>query len=247
MTAMDNEAFKPEKSEEEYHFSETETTSAFTEVPSKKNIFERIKRKNFIIAFIVIIVVLGIYKLMDVLFTSNSLHAKPKQSVVANKQPIAITTTPVAPIQAPQQSSQQVAIDTFKEKLNSIETNNQASIDKLSAQTSELQNTLSNLDARLNSLNTAVQDLVAQQQIAAKKIAKQKLSTKSQYVAPKPIYYVRALVPGRAWLETQHGKTVTVSLGDNLPGYGVVTLIDTNQGTLTTSSGAIIGYSPEDS
>lgn len=64
--------------------------------------------------------------------------------------------------------------------------------------------------------------------------------------APKPVYYVRAIIPGRVWLTLQDGSTLTLGLGDKLAGYGVITAIDPSQGTITLSSGAIIGYNPDD-
>lgn len=257
MIAMDNETFKSEKMEDEYHFSEAESIPTFTETAPKKNILADIKRKHFIIAFVAIVLILGVYKLVNVIFTSNNSQANKSQQVssVINKQQqveqvanAKQVVTPVMPMQQTQEFHQQVST-LINERLSSIESQNQANLDKLSSQINELQNTVTNLDERLNKLSNIAQDLITQQQqIAAQKMAvKQKTLIKKQVVIPKPIYYVRAVVPGRAWLETQHGKTITVSLGDNLPGYGVITAIDTNQGTLTTSLGAIIGYSPDDS
>lgn len=75
--------------------------------------------------------------------------------------------------------------------------------------------------------------------------AKTKLSERKK-LAPKPIYYVRAIIPGRVWLTLQDGSTLTLGRGDKLAGYGVITAIDPNQGIITLSSGAIIGYNPDD-
>lgn len=254
---MDNENFRPDKADEEYHFSETDNTTAFTDLPPiKKNILERIDRKNVIIAIAVIVAVFVVYKLVSSIFTSSSTQqSKPARPLTTNTQsvvtpPAAQQISPLSSQQSPPIGQHQTAVTTaINEKLTALEANSQANLDKLSSQVTSLQNTLSNLEERLNSLNNTVQDMVnqQQQQLAKKVQAQEKLRAKKMRAVTKSIYFVRAIVPGRAWLLTQSGSTVTVSVGANLPGYGTVVLVDPNQGTVTTSSGAIIGYSPGDS
>lgn len=53
-------------------------------------------------------------------------------------------------------------------------------------------------------------------------------------------YTVRAVVPGRAWLSASNGETMTIAVGDKLPGYGDVVDINSMNGTVVTSSGAVI-------
>lgn len=265
---MDNESFKPEQSEEEYHFGETETVapaafSATEAAPSKATVFERIKRKNIFIAIIVIVLVLSVYKLLDVLFISSSSHEKHKNtpSAIATK-PTTIAPTPTvsaptpASISAPVTSAQPVmpshSAETVTEsavtnRLSALEQQNsaaQAALDKLTAQMTEMQNSLVGLDSKVAVISDALQKLVQQQQAVKQAQEQKKQAAKA---IPKPIFYVRAMIPGRAWLITQDGSTITVSVGDTIPGYGVVDAIDSNQGTVTMSSGAIIGYSPNDS
>lgn len=55
-------------------------------------------------------------------------------------------------------------------------------------------------------------------------------------------YEVQAIVPGRAWLLTKEGNTLTVAVGDSLPGDGIVVGIDVLSGVVTTSSGKILTY-----
>jgi hypothetical protein len=61
------------------------------------------------------------------------------------------------------------------------------------------------------------------------------------------VYHLKALIPGRAWLQTREGATATVTLGDRLPGYGIIQTINTDSGIVTTSSGNVIVYGPKDS
>jgi len=69
-----------------------------------------------------------------------------------------------------------------------------------------------------------------------------KVFTKRRIKVVLPIYYLQGMVPGRAWLVLENGNTVTVDVGDTLPGYGKVTEISPVQGLVRTSNGAIIRY-----
>ena len=64
---------------------------------------------------------------------------------------------------------------------------------------------------------------------------------------PAVYYYIQAVIPGRAWLVSSQGATITVREGTSVPGYGVVKLIDPNQGRVLTSSGRSITFSQQDS
>ncbi len=51
---------------------------------------------------------------------------------------------------------------------------------------------------------------------------------------------IHAIIPGRAWLRTQEGKTLSVAEGDMLGEYGKILKIDAPTGTVITSSGVTI-------
>lgn len=236
--------------DEEYHFSsETETPSAFVPLVEKKSFFERIKRRNIFVLIAIIIVIFVAYKFMDVI-TGGSLHRTVAKPVATVTPPVEPTfPAPVAEVALPPQPT------AVEKRLNALESQHadyQAGLDKLNTQVTDIQNSLSDLNAHLSSLNEAIQAIgsqLAQQQaeLAARAAAKIKATHVRVIHIVKPIYFVRAMIPGRAWLITGSGETITVSLGDELPGYGTVQVIDPNQGTITTSAGAIIGYSPGDS
>ncbi len=48
---------------------------------------------------------------------------------------------------------------------------------------------------------------------------------------------MQAIIPGRAWLKSDSGDTVTVAEGDLLKGYGRVTKIDPYDGVVTIDNG----------
>jgi outer membrane murein-binding lipoprotein Lpp len=55
-----------------------------------------------------------------------------------------------------------------------------------------------------------------------------------------PSVVVHAIIPGRAWLKTKDGSTITVTEGDNLEHYGKILVIDAPNGVVITSSGATL-------
>lgn len=55
-----------------------------------------------------------------------------------------------------------------------------------------------------------------------------------------PTLTVHAIIPGRAWLKTRDGRTITVTEGDPVEGYGKVLAIDAPSGVVMTSSGVIL-------
>lgn len=259
---MDNETFKPDPTEEEYHFSpEGETTNAFTATDTtadaaKTNVVERLKRKNILIVLGVIVVAFSVYKLFDVLLATHVTPHEPATPVVATPAfPTAAQLAPTATSATPAPALPQASVVT-NSRLSDLESKQaeyQAGLDKLNSQMNEIQSSLTSMDAQLSSLSTSVQTLATQfaaqqaEVAAAKQAAEKRLVQRKARPVIKPVYYVRSMIPGRAWLATGDGGTVTVSVGDNLPGYGVVQVIDPVQGTLTTSAGAIIGFSPGDS
>jgi intracellular multiplication protein IcmG len=136
----------------------------------------------------------------------------------------------------------------------------QQSMDRQSLQTVQ-----QSLNTRLNSLEQSQQNLIRAFNQLSSKVGsmttqmKQGVGQARAHAAPtltrevpkamlaKPIvkrtsYFVEAVVPGRAWLQTSNGRTVTVTIGERLNGYGLVTLIDPYTGNVKTSSGAMIRY-----
>ena len=59
-------------------------------------------------------------------------------------------------------------------------------------------------------------------------------------------YHLKAILPGRAWVESSEGEAETVSVGDSIENYGQVTAIDPDQGIVSTASGKMIRYGERD-
>ncbi len=56
-------------------------------------------------------------------------------------------------------------------------------------------------------------------------------------VEPKIAFTVQAIIPGRAWLKSDSGDTVTVAEGDALKGIGRITKIDPYDGIVQIDTG----------
>lgn len=238
-----------ESQEEEYHFGEPETSptnySAAAAAVKGKSSFSKNK---LLLVIVLATVIFALYKLLDILIFSRTTPAKPITHTTTVVPPPAPVQAPVAVTPAPVLAIPSRVEDKLRD-LDQQTTTNQTAIDKLSSQMTDLQNTLTGLTERMTSLNDAVtainSRLEAQAQAAAAAMERRRM--RHVRVVPVPVYYVTAMVQGRAWLIGAGGRIITVRVGDDLPGYGTVRSIDPTQGVITLSTGAIIGYSPEDS
>ena len=229
----DDEEYQLQEPESPTHFS---TANASAETSGA--LFERIKRQHIVLGFIFIFLVFGVYKLINGFF-----HVLAKQQTVAKvqKQTPKINALNTHP---------EVKTDVATSRLDHLaqgQLDVQSAIQSLDLQLSGIQTTLANLNNQLAQVNDEVQSLHAGQETLIQNQTKPaKKVTEAKKTPPKPIYYVRAIIPGRVWLTTPEGSTLTLGVGDKLAGYGVVDSINPDQGTVTLDSGAVIGYSPDD-
>ncbi len=120
---------------------------------------------------------------------------------------------------------------------------NSAKIRNIEDELNRIQSLASKTDEVVNNLNRVVSELsknVQQLTLERKAVAKVKK------IKPKITYHVRAIVPGRAWLEAEDGTTVTVRPGSKLNNYGTVTKIDAHEGTVRTDLGFVIKHGVND-
>lgn len=113
-------------------------------------------------------------------------------------------------------------------------------------QLSTLQNDITMLSKAMQQLSEQVdtirsyqerQEIRRQQQIHTREAP----SSKGESSAEKlPSLTVYAIIPGRAWLRSANGKTLTVTEGDPIGEYGKVLKIDASSGVVITTSGATL-------
>lgn len=219
-------------------------------------------RRNALIAVGAIAFLMIMYKLLGGLFSGKSNNVRKNNIPTAPVTQIAPTPVSQQPPQVitpqPVQPVQDTALKQQVESIGASQQNLQSQVSSLSEQLNSVNNNVNNLAAQVNQLNQTVTNLTNQ------------LSRQSEVInmliertKPKPvkhvrrprylnnsqpnIYYINAVIPGRAWLIGTNGSTLTVREGTKISGYGVVRLIDSMQGRVLTSSGRVIRFSQDDS
>ena len=187
----------------------------------------------------------------------------PIQAVTTMQAPARAATTKQAPIQAvtTTQAPAQARTNISNQQLAALQSQSQqsqAQVSALQTQMNDLANSVSTVQASLTAINAQLQTITntlqAQQaEIAALKPRPRPRPKRLVKVHPVvivkappaplgPVYYVRAMIPGRAWLAEPNGNTITVSLGDKLYSYGIITKMDPGRGAVFTSSGIVFRY-----
>lgn len=103
-----------------------------------------------------------------------------------------------------------------------------------------LTKTISSVEEQMTQINNALQTLVSASKPSASSNVRS-MDT-SPTIARASSYYVQAIIPGRAWLKANNGQIITVALGDGIPGFGNVTIIDPQNGFVRTDAGITINY-----
>lgn len=261
---QDNEEYKFEDLDVENTdvFEENTETSFSTEntdvaAKSQPNLNSRLIIRNALIVLGGIIFMMVLYKFIaSVFFGKKTIE---KAAVVA--PPVTTVTLPPEPIPKPLVQAESTLVPSvdkdINQKLSVLEvsqqslrsdissTNNQlnginSNLSTINSKFAELNATINSLAAKIEEQSHQIDQLTAHRQV--KKI-RHRVRTTVHY----PKYFLQAVIPGRAWLIATNGATLTVREGNTLAGYGVIKLIDPNQGRVITSSGQIIKFSQEDS
>lgn len=255
--------------EEEYHIPEQDYSPATDQIPEMPHVPAQGGNstlvRRVVIAAMVMVSIWGMHKIYTAV-----MHGKNKnQNITGLTTPTPIaevsTTKPTfspAPTSAAASQAQAAGAvvakiaNTVESRVSNIEETNaevQAQVERINANVADIQSTLANLSAQMSAMNNTVQDLsaqVSQQQtqmqlatvMQEEKKAKQRaVAKKMGGTAPaRTVYYLQAMVPGRAWLVSDKGSMLTVKIGDLVPGYGEVVSIDTNLNAVTTSNDSVI-------
>ena len=114
---------------------------------------------------------------------------------------------------------------------------------------SAMTSSIDDLKQSMESMNEKIEQQ-SQQVTRLKSVKRTKVSASAPVSraakTPRTRYFVQAIIPGRAWLMSSQGKTLTVSRGSAVPGYGDVRLINSKLGRVFTSSGRVIQFSQAD-
>ena len=216
--------------------------------------------RNALIAVVLVIAAMLIYKFMGSFFTKKTpvTASAPDIMPIVKQPPVVVEQPPVAaPVQAPSQPSPDYA--ELNQKISSLDLNQQT----LRSDMNGMNNQLGGINSNINNLNAKIADLSQLVATLSSKVEEQsnqiahllvvrtappKIShVVKRVTVPQLSYYIQAAIPGRAWLIASNGSTLTVREGTNIVGYGRVKLIDPNQGRVLTSSGRVIRFSQQDS
>lgn len=239
------------------HMPEYETTPASEGTASQPGAAKfDIKKINWKRIGVPIGILVGIFIVYNVIgfFSGNKNKRDTEADLAALQQQQAkpIQTMPQVQTITPQPAMTSAVTD----QLNQLQASIGQKIDAYSAQASSNRDQIASVNdavvktqqdvAVVNNnivqLANAIQAMEAQLQ----KLTAPKVKVKKKVVAPPIAYHVRAIVPGRVWLESADGKGVTLKVGDSLEGYGTVQVISPRQGMVVMSNGAIIQYGVND-
>lgn len=262
--------------EEEYIFSEDEQqadtfdstdtskkSSTDTGSVSIKESLLKTWRRNLFIGIGLVIVIFLVYKVVSIFFqpsNTNQITKIPSVITASAKPKIQMGTVNLPTKSTESSSAIHQAVNNYNQnrgedsRLVKLETSAQT----INAEVTDLQNSTQNLQASMDSVNTQLSQLNATLAVLTDKIQAQenKIVASKKKVKPRVItapkivkqelYYVLAIVPGRAWLKGSNGDTITVGAGTEIPGHGRVVNIDSQLGYVTTDSGSVIRYAPSD-
>lgn len=245
---------KPSDLEYEYsedHDQEQETEPEETKTPATAGSkpLGGFSRKKIIIWILIITLVIGIFQYL----THKKETAPRVPKVEAESTQKNIRQAPATSAEKNQQNLSMPEVNVNRNlqvKYDAEIRDLQAGLQNVNRSVGELQNTLITLTSSVETLSTQVQALSKAQQAAP--VNQEYVPTEPGKAPPhkhviKTVYHLKALIQGRAWLESADGKVITVKVGDTLAGYGTIDNIDTEAGKVDTSSGSIIHYGPNDS
>jgi intracellular multiplication protein IcmG len=119
---------------------------------------------------------------------------------------------------------------TYAQKINDYGNQTKA----LQDQVQTLSNKVANMESQLNQL---VQLLTRQQGMLNSSAAPPQPVQPQIAELPRVAYNVQAIIPGRAWLKSDNGETLTVAEGDVIKEVGRVTKIDPYDGLVEINTG----------
>lgn len=200
------------------------------------------RRVLLLLGFIAAIII--VYLILSYANSQRNTDLSQPTAPVASIPPTTQSVAVQQPIQAQPITVDNPTTDATVQRLTLQNQANQQTIAGMQAQIQQLQ-------SQLNDLTNSIATIGNQIQVLANEIRAigldRTVGGRSTSLSQGIVYHVKAMVPGRAWLEAPNGRATTVTIGDRLPGYGIIQMININQGIVTTSSGAVIEHGSRDS
>jgi intracellular multiplication protein IcmG len=199
------------------------------------------------------------YQLISSFFTSNRAEQNDIEPVAVSNKPLNTIQTPTQPTAKsfPQEQTSQLEVNKKLSTLERDQSTMSTNIQTINTQVTTVTSSIADVSAKITELNasiSAMNNKIDEQTREIERLVTAK-AKKNHIARPHfsnannqpDVYSLQAVIPGRAWLITNNGATLTVREGTSISGYGIVKLIDPQQGRVITSSGRIIRFSQVDS
>ena len=210
-----------------------------------REIISKVNKRKLLTPIVIVVAILVVYAMFNFYGSKKTSAVEQERLVKQTAAPPAVTTAPTTeqqPLVHAQLETEANVLPQELEKLSHDLTANQKQIAKLDDAISQTQQEISAVSSKLDQLTAAMQQLL----LEVEKLKPPKAPQKKQVSKPIPIYHIRAIVPGRVWLESSDGQSVTLRVGDILEGYGRVEAISPRQGVVVMSNGTYIQYGEND-
>ncbi|MDF1796612.1 MAG: hypothetical protein P1U63_08770 [Coxiellaceae bacterium] len=197
--------------------------------------------------FIIVLVVIIIFIVLRVVSSNRKAKTKVATKQPAVTQPVQTAAAPVDNnINSQQANIVQGEVSTLQTKVS----DNSSSINQIEQQLNKLQNSIDGVANSRGNVNEAIAQLALQvKQLAAEIKKRPTAQVKTVVSVPRiapVVYYLRAIVPGRAWIYGTNKRTASIMVGDRVKQYGRVLAINAPEGMVVTSSGKMIEFSSSD-
>ena len=220
-----------------------------------KNILKNIDWKRFARPVLMLFVILLVYVGFN-FYSSRKNQISEQKKVMMQEGAVLVQQSGVSPMPAQSSAPTSAVFDVgvSNDQVAQVQNAVQQKIDSVVQQLVSGQERISNLNESISktgqdisAINQKIEHLTVATQQMLLEIEKMKVPPKKKKVSKPPVAYnVRAIVPGRVWLESADGKGVTLRVGDKLEGYGEVRVIAPRQGMVIMSNGSIIQYGVND-
>lgn len=260
----------PESFGDDYQISLDPSNPDFNTEAEEPQIYEPPKKPRDINIKRIVFITIGVLVLSLFAYQFVSSVVNKPETIVAKPaiKPQTLAPPPSAPIlQKPPPAAVVVETKTdkissgFEQRLSTLEQgqqnlmatmngiNNQldafnTNTQEIAPKIAELRQMLTSLTAQVARQSNEITALTFITKTKPKRKPKVKLQREQLRTA---LFYIQAIIPGRAWLIAENGSTITVREGTPILGYGVVRVIDAQRGRVITSSGKIIRFSQQDS
>ncbi len=221
--------------------SHGEQTTAPVADELDKSLSNTTDHRKMIIIGIVLVILLG-FGLNSLVGHVSGVKIPKENSTLATPTAEEQATLPANTAQMPVTASVNAPppLSSDIDRLNDVISAQQQSMSQMQASINALQESVGALNGSLTDLSSQMTQVL--NKIPAKVVSRPKAAVMMPVAPPRPVFSIRALVPGRAWLQSNDGQSITVIDGDTVPGYGSVQDIDLNAGQVVLSDGTIIGY-----